>query len=253
MIGGIDQQLAHLASGHALLVVLAIALALGLRHATDPDHLAAVSTLIAGDPADGARRAGRLGLAWGLGHATTLVAFGLPIVLFKGYLPGAVQQAAEVAVGLVIMALALRVIVRWRRGQFHAHVHRHGSIEHRHLHPHADVADHGHGHHPEKQLGRSPAQAYGVGLIHGTGGSGGVGVLLLAGLPSRGEAAAALVVFAFAAALSMATLSSGFGYALTRGPILRRMLALAPATAALSLAFGAWYALGAVNAAPYPL
>ena len=252
-MGGIDQQLAHLASGHALLVVLAIALALGLRHATDPDHLAAVSTLIAADPADGARRAGRRGLAWGMGHATTLVAFGLPIVFFKGYLPEAARQAAELAVGLVIMALALRLIVRWRRGQFHAHAHRHGSVEHRHLHPHAHVAGHGHSHEPEKRLGRSPAQAYGVGLIHGTGGSAGVGVLLLAGLPSRGEAAAALVVFAFAAALSMATLSSGFGYALTRGPVFRRMLALAPAMAVLSLAFGAWYALGAVNAAPHPL
>src|SRR6202035_1882236 len=138
--------IAHLASGHALVVVLAIALALGLRHATDPDHLAAVSTLIAADPRDGARRAGRLGLAWGMGHATTLVAFGLPIVLFKGYLPEAVQQGAEVAVGLVIMALALRLIVRWRRGQFHLHAHRHGSLEHRHLHPHADVAGHGHRH-----------------------------------------------------------------------------------------------------------
>jgi ABC-type nickel/cobalt efflux system permease component RcnA len=249
-MGGLDQQIAHLAGGHALLVVLAIALALGLRHATDPDHLAAVSTLIAADPSDGTRRAGRLGLAWGAGHATTLVAFGLPIVLFKSYLPEAVQRAAEFAVGVVIMLLALRLIIRWRRGQFHAHAHRHGSVEHRHLHPHAAVAGHGHAHEPEKQLGRSPAQAYGIGLIHGTGGSAGVGVLLLAGLPSRGEAAAALVVFAFAAALSMAMLSSGFGYALTRGPIFRRMLALAPAMGALSLVFGAWYALGALSAAP---
>jgi ABC-type nickel/cobalt efflux system permease component RcnA len=252
-MGGIDQQIAHLASGHALLVVLAIALALGLRHATDPDHLAAVSTLIASDPADGTRRATRLGLAWGLGHATTLVAFGLPIVLFKGYLPEPVQQGAEVAVGVVIMVLALRLLVRWRRGQFHAHAHRHGPVTHRHLHPHAQLPGHRHRHEPESQLGRSPAQAYGVGLIHGTGGSAGVGVLLLAGLPNRGEAAAALVVFAVAAALSMATLSSGFGYALTRGPVLRRMLALAPAMGALSLVFGAWYALGALHAAPYLL
>jgi ABC-type nickel/cobalt efflux system permease component RcnA len=252
-MGGIDQRIAHLASGHSLLVVLGIALALGLRHATDPDHLAAVSTLIASDPADGTRRAARLGLAWGVGHATTLVAFGLPIVLFKGYLPEPVQQTAEVAVGLVIMVLALRLLVRWRRGGFHAHAHRHGTVTHRHLHPHSHVPGHAHRHEPEKQVGRSPAQAYGIGLIHGIGGSAGVGVLLLAGLPSRGEAAAALAVFAAAAALSMATLSSGFGYALTRGPILRRMLALAPAMGALSLLFGAWYALGALNAAPYLL
>ena len=64
-------------------LVLAVAVGLGLRHASDPDHLAAVSTLIASEPEDGTRRAGRLGLAWGLGHATTLALFGLPIVLFN--------------------------------------------------------------------------------------------------------------------------------------------------------------------------
>ena len=77
----------RLAQGGGLLVVLFVALLLGLRHASDPDHLAAVSTLIASDPEDGTRRAGRLGLAWGAGHALTLALFGLPIVLLHAYLP----------------------------------------------------------------------------------------------------------------------------------------------------------------------
>ena len=59
-------------------------------------------------------------------------------------------------------------------------------------------------------------QAYGIGLVHGMGGSAGVGVLLLAGIPDHGEAIAALVLFALAAAASMAALSSGFGYASAR-------------------------------------
>ena len=105
-------------------------------HASDPDHLAAVSTLIASEPEDGTSRAGRLGLAWGLGHATTLALFGLPIVLFNAYLPDAAQRGAEALVGLVIMLLAARLLLRWRRGHFHAHSHRHGDTEHRHLHPH---------------------------------------------------------------------------------------------------------------------
>ena len=71
---GLDDWIAELAHGEALVAVLAVALLLGLRHASDPDHLAAVSTLIASEPEDGTRRAGRLGLAWGLGHATTLAA-----------------------------------------------------------------------------------------------------------------------------------------------------------------------------------
>jgi hypothetical protein len=85
------------------------------------------------------------------------------------------------------------------------------------------------------------------------GGSAGVGVLLLAGIPGRAEAAAALALFAFAAALSMATLSSAFGVALSRGPVARRILALTPGLGFATLAFGLWYALGALSAAPYPL
>jgi ABC-type nickel/cobalt efflux system permease component RcnA len=245
-MSGLDQQLADLAHGHSLAVVLAVALLLGLRHATDPDHLAAVSTLIASDPDDGARRAGRLGAAWGLGHATTLVAFGLPIVLFKSYLPDAVQRGAEAAVGVLIMALAVRLLVRWRQGRFHAHAHRHGEVRHRHLHPHHASADHSHAHETAARLGRSPLQAYAIGLVHGMGGSAGVGVLLLAGIPATGAAAGALALFALAAAASMTILSSGFGYALTREPAVQRTLAFAPAFGLVTLAFGAWYTLGAL-------
>lgn len=236
------------------MAVLAVALLLGLRHASDPDHLAAVSTLIASEPEEGTRRATRLGLAWGLGHASTLALFGLPIVLFQGYLPDTVQRGAEALVGLVIMLLAARLLARWRLGHFHAHPHRHGDVEHRHLHPHDEhAARHDHAHEPEVRLGRSPVQAFGIGMVHGMGGSAGVGVLLLATIPNELEAVAALFVLALGTAVSMAALSSAFGYAITRGPVFRRMLAFAPAMGVLTLAFGGWYALGAVGAVPYVL
>ena len=251
---GLDDWIAQLAHGEALAAALAVALLLGLRHASDPDHLAAVSTLIASEPEDGTRRAGRLGLAWGLGHATMLALFGVPIVLFHAYLPDAVQRGAEALVGLMIMFLAIRLLVRWRRGHFHAHPHRHGHTEHRHLHPHAEQgARHDHSHDPATRLGRSPLQAFGIGLVHGMGGSAGVGVLLLATIPGQAEAIGALLVLALGTAVSMAALSSAFGYAITSGPVLRRMLAFAPAMGILTLAFGAWYALGAVGAVPYLL
>src|SRR3954466_10233507 len=96
---GLDDKIAALGTGDAFLIVIAVAVLLGLRHATDPDHLTAVSTLIASGEEQSGRRAGILGLSWGLGHATTLVAFGLPIVLFDDYLPDPVQQGAEVMVG----------------------------------------------------------------------------------------------------------------------------------------------------------
>jgi cytochrome c biogenesis protein CcdA len=224
---GLDEKIAALGSGEAFLVVAALAILLGLRHATDPDHLTAVTTLIAGGGGHDHRKARSLGFVWGLGHATTLFAFGLPIVVAKSYLPDAVQRGAETAVGIVIIALAVRLLVRWRQGAF-----RNGP-GHRHA------------------TGRTPLQAYAIGLVHGMGGSAGVGVLLLAAIPDRAEAIVALALFAAFTAVSMAIASSTFGYALSRGPVLRRFARVAPALGALSLVFGIWYSLGALNAVPY--
>jgi hypothetical protein len=221
---GLDDQIANLGAGEAFFVVTIVAILLGLRHATDPDHLTAVSTLVAGDRAD-TRGAGRLGLAWGLGHATTLFAFGLPIVLYRSYLPDAVQTAAETLIGLVIVALAARLLLRWRES-------RRGTG--RHLH-----------------AARSPLQAYGIGLVHGIGGSAGVGVLLLASIPDHVEAVAALGLFAAFTAVSMSLASTSFGWVLSRGGVQRSFVSVAPALGALSLGFGVWYSLGAVQAVPY--
>src|SRR3954462_11768504 len=114
---GLDDNIAAMGAGEVFAVIALIAILLGLRHATDPDHLAAVTTLVASHEPD-PRRAGRLGFTWGLGHATSLFVFGVPIVLFKSYLPDAVQTGAETAVGAMIAALAIRLLVQWRRGAF---------------------------------------------------------------------------------------------------------------------------------------
>jgi high-affinity nickel permease len=241
---GLDDKIAALSTGDAFLIVIAVAVLLGLRHATDPDHLTAVSTLVASGEERGPGRAARLGLAWGFGHATTLFVFGLPIVLANNYLPEAAQEAAETAVGVMIIVLAVRLLMKWRRGQFHAHTHEHPpATRHRHLHRRG-----GHGHRT-----RSPLQAYGIGLVHGTGGSAGVGILLLAAIRDHAIGVAALFVFALFTAISMSIASATFGYTLSRGPVLRRFVAVAPVMGVLSLAFGAWYALGAVGAVPYTL
>ncbi|MEA2398871.1 MAG: hypothetical protein QOK25_2427 [Thermoleophilaceae bacterium] len=241
----IDQSIASLGGG-GFLMALVVALLLGLRHATDPDHLTAVSTLVMSEGEGGARRAGRLGLAWGTGHALTLFLFGLPVVLFRGSLPQPIQKAAEATIGLVIVALAIRLLVRWRRGYFHAHPHRHGDRWHSHPHAHErePAREHPSAHehaHPES-LGRSPLAAFGIGLVHGLGGSAAVGVLLVGAVPGRMHAAIALLLFAIATALSMAVLSSGFGRALGRAAVARRVERLVPALGTLSLAFGTWYA-----------
>lgn len=230
---------------------LTVAAILGLRHATDPDHLTAVSTLILGNPGNGARRAGTLGLAWGLGHAMTLLIFGLPAVLFRQYLPAGLLRAAEVAIGVAITFLAGRLLLRWVRGSFHSHSHSHNGLEHSHPHVH-EAALHmaGHSHSHAESLGRSPLAAFGIGLVHGLGGSAGWGILVVGAAPSQSHAVAALVLFAGGTALSMALVSWTFGYALGRRPVARRITSVVPLLAGVSLLFGAWYALDALGGLP---
>ena len=228
------------------LAVVAVAFLLGLRHASDPDHLVAVSTLIATEPERCVRRAANLGLCWGLGHASTLLVLGFPVVFVGDALPDLARRAAEAVVGVVIMALALRLALRWRGRRFHAHAHAHGGLVHRHLHAHGEER-HVHEHaHERPALVRSPLQAYAIGLVHGVAGSAAVGILLVATAGGEAAAAAALVAFAAGTAVSMAALSSGLGYVLARASVRHRYRALAPLLGAVSFAFGAWYLAAAL-------
>jgi ABC-type nickel/cobalt efflux system permease component RcnA len=246
-MSGLDDWISGLGGGGLMAFVMAILL--GLRHATDPDHLTAISTLFLSDRRDSPRRAAMLGLAWGLGHGTTLFAFGLPVVLFRRYLPELVQRGAEAAIGLVIVALALRLLLRYRRGYFHVHPHSHGTLRHAHHHAHEHVGAHPVQHvHPHAEaLGRTPLTAFGIGLVHGVGGSAGVGILLLGGVSGQMEAVMALLLFAGATAASMALVSTAFGYALLSGGIRRRLIELVPLFGAASLLFGVWYSVGALH------
>jgi high-affinity nickel permease len=239
---GLDDRIASFSDGTTLLLVVAVAIVLGLRHAADPDHLAAVSTLIASKRDRAARRAGALGLAWGLGHATSLFTFGLPIVLYRAYLPAAVETGAETAIGLLIVGLAVWLLVRWRRGLFHLHAHDHDGEPHAHVHAHPHA-------HPARA--RSLLQACVIGVMHGLGGSAGVGILLLSAIPSHALAVVALALFALFTAVSMAALSTGLGLTLTSAPLRRSFHRLAPVLGLVGLAFGLWYALGAQSLVPY--
>jgi hypothetical protein len=223
-------------AGAPFLVALLIALVLGLRHASDPDHLVAVTSLVAADGGD-VRGAARLGAWWGVGHAAALLVIGVPLIFFKSSMPGWLEGGAETLVGIVILALALRIVVKWARGDFRAGRHGHGTggrPEHRHLRE-------GEGPHRHRPV-RTPGQALGIGLLHGLAGTGAVALLLIAALPSKLEAAAALVVFAPMSALSMALCTTAFAWLLTRrliDPLYRNVLI--PAFGLFGLMFGAWY------------
>jgi len=228
---GLDEWIAGISDEGSIVVVVLVATLLGLRHATDPDHLAAVSTLVVSGRERATRAAARLGAAWGLGHALTLVAFGLPILLAERYLPELVQRGAETTVAALIAFLAVRLLVRWRHGAF------------------AMTPGGGHGH---VHRARTPAAAFGICLVHGMGGSAGVGVLLLAAMPSRTLALVSLVVLALFTAVSMTIVTTGFGAVLSARRVTGALTTAAPALALSSLAFGVWYAAAAWSLAPYP-
>jgi ABC-type nickel/cobalt efflux system permease component RcnA len=232
-------------------VILLVSVLLGLRHASDPDHLAAVTTLIASEEErHQVRKAGTVGFLWGLGHGTTLVLIGLPLVLLNQYLPEIVGRIAEFAIGCIIILLAIRLLVRWRQGLYHAHAHAHDDGEaHRHVHSHARNESHGHAHRVPR---RTPLSSYSVGLVHGIGGSGGLTLLLISTISDKVQATGALLLFAAGTAVSMALLSTAFGLVIAGGPIARNFERVAPVLGVLSMAFGVWYALGALGVTVYP-
>jgi len=209
---GLDQEIASLASTKPL-VALAVALLLGLRHPLDPDHLAAVGAMAR----NSRRRSALIGLSWGAGHATTVVALGVPVVLWTAAIPEGVHQSIEALIGLVIFALGLRLLIRHGRGEVHPHPHR-----------------------PPQSL----REAYAVGVVHGAGGSAGIGLLIIAAIPDRGVALAGLGVFALSTALTMGAVAAGLGRSL-------RALPAAP-VGGFVCAFGLWYLSAAAVGAPYP-
>jgi high-affinity nickel permease len=237
----LDHLITGLFDGAPLVVALGIAFLLGLRHASDPDHLVAVTSLVAADDGD-TRQAARLGAWWGLGHATALLALGIPLIAFKTELPAWLETGAEKAIGAVILLLASRVIFKWARGDYRAEAHAHdsGHAHRRHLRRGAG-ASHGH------VKVRSRGQATMIGLLHGLAGTGAVVVLLIAALPSKLEAGLALAVFAPMSVASMAACTAAFAWVLTR-PVIEPLYraVLIPGFGAFGVMFGLWYAgLGA--------
>jgi hypothetical protein len=208
----LDHLITGLFEGAPLIVALGIAFLLGLRHASDPDHLVAVTSLVAAE--DGkTHQAARLGAWWGVGHAAALVALGIPLIAFKAQLPAWLESGAEKAIGAVILLLAARVIFRWAR-------------------PHAH----------QLKL-RTNRQALSIGMLHGLAGTGAVVVLLIAALPTQLEAALALAIFAPMSIVSMTACTAGFAWVLTRPiiePVYRTVLV--PGLGVFGVMFGLWYA-----------
>lgn len=180
--------------------VAGVGLVIGLRHAFEPDHLAAVSTLATRQQGlgDGAR----LGVAWGLGHTATVAGVALIVTATGFHLPDTFSAGAELLVAALLIVLGLSVIVRYARGRWHMHAHEHGGTSHLHLHSHAADPSHTHAH-PVWDARRS----FGLGLAHGLAGSGALVLILVAAAPTAGMRIAYLVAFGVGSTAGMLAVS----------------------------------------------
>jgi len=216
-----------------ILALSGIGLLLGFRHAFEPDHLAAVSTL--------ATRQGslfeacRLGLAWAAGHTASVGMVVLVIVVGGLRLPERLWPAADLIVALLLIALGGSVLLRYARGRWHMHEHTHGAGPHLHLHSHARGAAHEHAH-PRGDARRS----LGFGLLHGLAGGAAILVLLVAAAPTRGAQLAYFFAFGAGTMIGMLLVSLSLAgivrLASTRGARWATVLHLG--SAAVSVAVG---------------
>src|SRR3970282_1728641 len=151
----------------SLLALAGVGLLLGFRHAFEPDHLAAVSTLASRQGS--LWSAARLGLAWGVGHTGAVGAIVLLVVALGVRLPPALWPAAELVVAALLVLLGAAVVWRYARGRWHIHLHAHDLDPHLHLHRHARDAGHAHLH-----ATADAHRSLGFGIAHGLAGSGAI-------------------------------------------------------------------------------
>src|SRR5471032_2228229 len=180
---------------------------LGMRHALEPDHLAAVSTLVTGERHS--FKAAFLGVCWGLGHTFALIVVGTVLVLLRAEMPVRVADGFEFCVALMLIGLGLRAIyLAAREGPAGpAHTHHHGPLVHVHEGTPAHV------HIGTWTLARRPLM---VGAVHGLAGSGALTALVLTTLPSTAARLTYMAVFGLGSTFGMAALSGLLGWPIAR-------------------------------------
>ena len=218
---------------------LVLGLLIGLRHAFEPDHLTAVSTLLT--ESSGGRRGAWLGAIWGLGHTLALAVVGIILLLVGAELPPRLAAIFECGVSAMLILLGVRAVLRAVRGGDAGPItpHRHGPLEH----VHGQAAPHIH------VVGRAVAwRPLVVGLVHGLAGSGALTALVFAALPTPALRLAYILVFG-AGSIAGMTLASGVAgaslRAAARHPGTRRTLALV--TGVLSIVVGLVWAIPMVG------
>jgi len=180
---------------------------LGMRHAFEPDHLAAVSTLVARERSG--CKAALLGAAWGVGHTASLLVVGTMLVLLRSAMPARISETFEFGVALMLIGLGVRAIyIAARQGPSGpTHAHHHG----RTIHTHAGAPAHVHV--GRWTLARRPLI---IGAIHGLAGSGALTALVVTALPTTAARLTYMALFGLGSTIGMAALSGLLGWPIAR-------------------------------------
>ena len=219
-----------------LIGLLGLGLILGLRHALDPDHIAAVSTIVS--ESRSVRRSSLIGTCWGLGHTMSLLIAGVLVIALKIQISDRAALWMEFAVALMLILLGLKAILRSLRGwRIHVHRHTHDGRSHSHMHLHRPSEEHAHQH---RHLIRSGARPFLVGMVHGMAGSAALMILVLATIPSVVAGLIYIAVFGLGSVGGMLIMSSliSLPFILTRKRFNVLSQGLQVAVGLFSLSFG---------------
>ena len=188
-----------------MLAILTLGFLIGLRHALEADHVAAVSSIVSGGTSR--RDITRHGLTWGLGHTITLFAFSGVAIMLGRAIPASISNPIETAVGVMLVGLGGNVLWRLWRERVHFHGHRHADgIAHLHAHGHAgDPAPHSRARHEHEH--RFRWRTLMVGLVHGIAGSAALLVLAASQIASPLLALGYVLIFGIGSMVGMGLLS----------------------------------------------
>ena len=186
------------------LALFALGFTLGVKHALDPDHLVAVSTIVSTNRS--LTRSSLAGVFWGAGHTTSLLIAGMIVLALRVSIPERFAAGAERAVAVMLLVLGLNAL--WRAiksSKFHIHAHTHGGRPHIHFHTHEQdrILQHDHSH-----VFRMGVRSFVVGMVHGLAGTGALMVLVLAAAPSFLAGSVYILLFGVGSVGGMLILSS---------------------------------------------
>lgn len=175
-------------SDPSTLALLALGFLLGLRHAVEADHLAAVSTIVS--ERDDLLGSAAIGAVWGVGHTLTLFIVGIAVVFLKLRISESVEAGLEAGVGIMLVILGFNAFRKMRSAaKIHMHTHEHGGREHTHIHTHGDEPEETH------HLARFNFRSLLVGMVHGLAGSAALMLLVLPAVSSTTVALIYIIVF----------------------------------------------------------